>query len=301
MRHQEDSGADNKRLGTAYTSKDVYEGRLRSIREAPEPAICEFCGAKLYHQAIVHDGAAALFAPFPERCTCERAAVKWKAHDEAEARKKQEAAEAEARKRRMQRIERLLGKSGIKKRFQQRTFENFIQDTPGRKHSYEVAKAYADRFAYHASRGEGLYIEGTNGTGKTHLAAAIALQLINEGVPVICRTSADMMADIKRGFDSGEITEYEVLKAYKEVDLLVVDDLGKEQCTDWSVSTLYSILNDRYEDMKPTIVTTNFNTDGLMKALTPKGMDSSKIMAIISRLRETSAVLTMAWKDCRGR
>ena len=299
--HQEDLEADNRKPDLIYTSKDVIEGRLRCNREVPEPAICEFCGAKLYHHAVANGGVAMLFAPFPERCTCERAAEKWKAHDEAEARKKQEAEEAEARKRRMQRIERLLGKSGIKKRFQQRTFENFKQDTPERRHSYDVAKAYADRFAYHASRGEGLYIEGTNGTGKTHLAAAIALQLIGEGIPVICKTSADMMADIKHGFDSGEVTEYDVLKAYKEVDLLVVDDLGKEQCTDWSVSTLYSILNDRYEDMKPTIVTTNFNTDGLMKALTPKGMDNSKIMAIISRLRETSAVLTMAWKDCRGR
>ena len=241
-----------------------------------------------------------MFSPVAERCTCEKAAAKWKAHDEAEARKKQEAEEAERRKRQMVRIERLLGKSGIKKRFQQRTFENFIQDTPERRRCYKIAKSYADRFAYYAAKGEGLYIEGTNGTGKTHLAAAIALQLINEGVPVICKTSSDMMADIKRGFDSGEVTEYEVLKAYKEVDLLMIDDLGKEQCTDWSMSTLYSILNDRYEDMKPTIVTTNYNTDGLLKALTPKGMDSSKIMAIISRLRETSSVLTMAWKDCRG-
>ena len=109
------------------------------------------------------------------------------------------------------------------------------------------------------------------------------------------------MADIKRGFDSGEVTEYEVLKAYKEVDLLIIDDLGKEQCTDWSMSTLYSILNDRYEDMKPTIVTTNYNADGLVKALAPKGYDDTKIVAIISRLREVSTVMTMAWGDARGR
>lgn len=301
LHHQEDSeGLADRFDATSYTSLDVIEGRIKSKKEVPEPEVCEFCGAKLYHQAIMIDGVAFLFAPFAERCTCEKAAAKWKAYDEAETRKKQAAEEAERRKRQMARIERLLGKSGIKKRFQQRTFENFIQDTPERKRCYKIAKSYADRFAYYAAKGEGLYIEGTNGTGKTHLAAAIALQLINEGIPVICKTSSDMMADIKRGFDSGEVTEYEVLKAYKEVDLLIIDDLGKEQCTDWSMSTLYSILNDRYEDMKPTIVTTNYNTDGLLKALTPKGMDSSKIIAIISRLRETSSVLTMAWKDCRG-
>ena len=51
--------------------------------------------------------------------------------------------------------------------------------------------------------------------------------------------------------------------------------------------------------MKPTIVTTNYNADTLAKALTPKGFDNSKVTAIISRLRETSTVMTMAWNDER--
>ncbi len=199
------------------------------------------------------------------------------------------------------RVETLLGNSGIKKRFRQRTFPNFRRDTPGRRKNYDIAKEYADNFTYHQARGDGLYIEGTNGTGKTHLAAAIALQLISEGIPVICKTSSDLLQDIKKSFDTEGGREHEILGVYKEVDLLIIDDLGKEQCTDWGMSTLYSILNDRYEDMKPTIITTNYNTENLIKALTPKGMDGSKIIAIISRIRETSTVMTMAWTDIRGR
>lgn len=172
-------------------------------------------------------------------------------------------------------------------------------DTPERRRCYDTAKTYADSFPQRAERGEGLYIEGTYGTGKTHLAAAIALQLIGCGVPVVCKTSGDLLADIKEAFDSGDATEYEILKAYKTVDLLIVDDLGKEQCTEWSVSTLYAILNDRYEDMKPTIITTNYNADELVRALTPKGGDGTKARAIISRLREVSTVITMAWPDYR--
>ena len=126
------------------------------------------------------------------------------------------------------------------------------------------------------------------------------MQLIGCGVPVVCKTSGDLLADIKEAFDSGDATEYEILKAYKTVDLLIVDDLGKEQCTEWSVSTLYSILNDRYEDMKPTIITTNYNADELVRALTPKGGDCTKARAIISRLREVSTVITMAWADYRA-
>lgn len=136
---------------------------------------------------------------------------------------------------------------------------------------------YADNFAYHRARGDGLYIEGTNGTGKTHLAAAIALQLIGEGIPVICKTSSDLLMDIKKAFDRPEVRESEVLDVYKKVELLIIDDLGKEQCSDWSMSTLYSILNDRYEDMRPTIVTTNYNAESLIGALTPKGFDNTKL------------------------
>ena len=204
-----------------------------------------------------------------------------------------------ARKRKQERIERLLGKSGIKKRFQRRTFEKFITDTPERVRCYQIAKRYADSFSIRYENGDGLYIEGTNGTGKTHLAAAIALQLINEGVPVVCKTSSDLLLDIKKAYDDEYTKESAVLDVYKSVDLLIIDDLGKEQCSDWSVSTLYSILNDRYEDMKPTIITTNYGAEDLIRALTPKGYDNTKIVAIISRLRETSTVITMAWDDYR--
>ncbi len=197
-------------------------------------------------------------------------------------------------------IGRLIGRSGLKKRFMNRTFQTYKAETPKQKKAFSVAKEYADRFYEFFLRGEGLYIEGTNGTGKTHLAAAIALQLIREGIPVVCKTSIELLDDIKKAFDDNQVSEYDILKVYKQVDLLIIDDLGKEQCTDWSMSILYSILNDRYEDLKPTIITTNFNEESLIRNLTPRGYDSSKVIAIISRLREVSTVVTMAWEDYRS-
>lgn len=241
-----------------------------------------------------------IWQPFLPRCDCEQAQAYWQEVDRRNAEQKAAEEEQARRKAMQEKIDRLLGQSGIKKRFRQRTFDNFRRDTTGRKKNYDIAKEYADNFEYHYARGDGLYIEGTNGTGKTHLAAAIALQLIGEGIPVICKTSSDLLQDIKKSFDREGAREYEVLAVYKRVDLLIIDDLGKEQCSDWSMSTLYSILNDRYEDMKPTIVTTNYNADALANALTPKGYDNTKIVAIISRLRETSTVMTMAWADARG-
>lgn len=302
--HQQDSEVQNQ---TGTDKKVVYvtpsEARSAGIpfkHQPPDNSICQFCGKVLEPKGILLSGSVLLWQPFPPRCECREAQRYWAEMDqkakEAEDREK----EAERQRRMRDRVARLLGESGIKKRFQQRTFENFRCDTKGRAASYKIAKAYADGWKMHYANGDGLYIEGTNGTGKTHLAAAIALQLIGQGVPVICKTSSDLLMDIKRSYDSEDVSEAQVLDVYKRVDLLIVDDLGKEQCSDWSMSTLYSIFNDRYEDMKPTIITTNYSADDLIRALTPKGYDDSKIVAIISRLRETSTVMTMAWQDIRG-
>lgn len=287
-------------MDNIVTPEQAKERGLRWKSEPPEPWKCEFCGKVLQPQGVVFGNEVFIWKPTPPRCDCEKAAAYWREHDRKEQERKATMEEEKRRRAMQEKVERLLGKSGIKKRFQQRTFPNFRCDTPGRKRNYSIAKEYADNFAHHRERGDGLYIEGTNGTGKTHLAAAIALQLIGEGIPVICKTSSDLLQDIKKSFDSEGTKEHEVLDIYKKVDLLIIDDLGKEQCSDWSMSTLYSILNDRYEDMKPTIVTTNYNDKKLTQALTPKGFDDSKIVAIISRLRETSTVMTMAWEDIRG-
>lgn len=110
-----------------------------------------------------------------------------------------------------------------------------------------------------------------------------------------------MLADIKKAYNSDKLSESAVLSVYKAVDLLIIDDLGKEQCTEWSMSILYTIINDRYESMKPTIITTNYNEDMLISRLTLKNGDSSNIEAIISRLRENTEVITMAWEDYRSK
>ena len=287
------------------TSKDAEELGIPARSPAPPPETCEFCGATLYHEGLVFPllgkrPEICFWNPSPQRCTCEGAAAYWAEYDVQEERRKQEAAEVENAKRRKQRIERLLGRSGIKKRFRQRTFEHFKADTPERKRWLRVAKEYADRFPEKLVTGEGLYIEGNYGTGKTHLAAAIALQLIEAGVPVVCKTSIELLMDIRKAFDGREVSEEAILRAYKDVDLLIIDDLGKEQVTEWSISTLYNIINDRYEDMKPTIITTNFGSDDLIAVETPKGSNESRIEAIVSRLREVSTVLTMVGEDYRS-
>lgn len=293
------ANGDSTKHGPIYTSKEVMELGIPSDEPIPEPKTCKYCGKTLYHECIVLAGKALVWwLNQPQRCDCEKAVEFWKRWDakQEELRKAQAIAEEQEQKR--QKIEAILGRSGIKKRYLSRSFENFIVNDVNRK-AYEIAKSYVDNWQENKDKGEGLYFEGTCGTGKTHLAVAIAMKLINQGVPVICKTSIDLLASIKQSYErDSTVNEEDVIEAYNTVDLLVIDDLGKERATEWSVPILYRIINDRYENMLPTVITTNYNTDDLIDKLNASN-DNEKAEAIISRFKGSASCVTMAWEDYR--
>ncbi len=284
--------------GPIYTSKEVEELGIPSTQPVPKPEKCKYCGKTLYYECVVLMGQAMIWNLEKPRCDCEKAVAFWKGWDAKQEKIKKEKELAEEQELRKQKIESILGKSGIKKRYLSRTIDSFSV-TAENKRSFEVATDYIKNFREYFTQGKGLYLEGPCGTGKTHLAIAIALAIINTGVPVICKTSIDILGDIKRCYErNSEVTEEEVLEAYKTVDLLIIDDLGKEQVTEWSVPVLYSILNERYEALLPTIITTNYNTTALAEKLSAKG-DAETATAIISRFVESSKRVTMPWADYR--
>lgn len=272
----------------------------------PESKICEFCGSTREYLGLIsqcggiYEWTVERWSNVPMLCRCAEA-VKQRETEKAEQKRQEERErrrkETEAQRKR---VVDLLVDSGMKKRFLARRFENFVTDTPGRKKAFRIAKEYADNFEAHKANGDGLYIEGTFGTGKTHLAAAIAIQLMEQGHGVIFRTCDDMLRDIKATFEDSGREEQKILDRLKRCELLIIDDIGKEQATDWSTAQLYSIINDRYECQRPVIITTNFNETDLTAAESPKGVGAHRIRSILSRLHETCGLMTMDWQDWRG-
>lgn len=246
----------------------------------------------------------------PELCDCPGAvAAHEKAEEERLARERAERDAQEAR--RMQaRVAEIIGASGMHSRFLRRTFETY-QTTAENQKALRVCKMYADKFKEKLPDNNpepgrnGLFITGPKGTGKTHLAAAIANQLMQSGTAVICMTMIDLLDRIKQTYDQHRqwgSSEASVLNTYKEVPLLIIDDMGKEPATEWAVSKIYAIINARYEAYLPTIVTTNYSDSELVKRLTPKDTgDPVTADATIDRLREMCSAIVTAGESWRAK
>lgn len=293
----------------------------------PKPVKCSYCGKELHYFGLCHPMIAKhviVWKSQPERCTCEKARDYWKRYDAAMAEKAAKKAADDAAAEEMRRFESLMAKSGMKGRFQNRRFDNFVQDTEGRKRAYAQAKKYADNFQRMLPRKEktgkilppeiernGLMIAGTYGTGKTHLAAAIANELIGKKTPVICMTMIDLLDKIRETYNTyrdartgnydGEFSEASLLQKYQDVPLLIIDDIGSEQPTEWGISKIFAIINARYEGYMPTIVTTNYSGDELERRMTPDGGDAKNAKKTLDRLKEMCVGIEMAWDSWRVR
>ena len=158
------SGADNDAGIVIKTEAEARKLGIRVDKPQPPDEKCEFCGKVLHHEGLNILGSISFWSPFAERCTCEQARKKWEKHDEEERKRQEEENRRNIYKSEQAKIERMVGKSGINKRFQYRIFQTFKTDTPARKKAYDIAKAYADNFSKHLEDGTGLYIEGTNGS-----------------------------------------------------------------------------------------------------------------------------------------
>lgn len=270
-----------------------------TISELPEPEVCKYCGSVREHTCPVVGGKIRAILP-PEPCNCTKAVEERNYKAEEEKRLQAECERKRAMQEMQDKINRLLRDSGIKERFKSRTFDTFIAKTEQEIRAKKIAERYSANFLTTViQKGSCLRFEGTKGTGKTHLAAAIALDLINKGVPVIFKSISDLFLDIRNAFNKGEKTEEEIIQIYKNVDLLVIDDIDKVKYTEWNVSILYQIINDRYENLKPMVVTANNGNDDLIKIMTPEKGISDIAESIVSRLCEDFTVITLTGKDKR--
>jgi len=138
------------------------------------------------------------------------------------------------------------------------------------KRSYQAAAEFINNFNENPNS-DGLLFTGQVGSGKTFLACCIANALLSSGKMVLFAVVPDLLDKIRSTYDSGrgaeDITEFDIMDAARQVPLLVLDDLGAHNYTDWTRNKLYSIINHRLNHCLPVIVTTNIKLDELEEYL----------------------------------
>ena len=141
---------------------------------------------------------------------------------------------------------------------------------------------------------KGIYIYGSCGTGKTHICYAIVKKIEDEMFKIKLWSLPELLRFLKRDFDEAnkqkdfDNTNFAEVINFKGI--LVIDDIGAEKKSEWVEETLYTIINKRYEDVLPTIFTSNYSPEQLIERLGDR---------IVSRIVGSCDVVELKGEDKR--
>lgn len=171
--------------------------------------------------------------------------------------------------------------------FADKRFENFYVADGGEtssledslKHSLETCQQFAlDPHGW-------IVLEGSYGSGKTHLAAAIGNARLDHGDIVLFMTAPDLLDHLRSTFGNHAEESYDTLfDRIRTTNLLILDDLGVENPSGWALEKLFQLLNHRYVEKLPTVITTNVEVDALNPRLRSRMMDTD----LVRRVRITA-------------
>jgi DNA replication protein DnaC len=162
--------------------------------------------------------------------------------------------------RREARVASLQERSGLTKRLRDYSFMNFHRGSEESRPARAAARVwdYFLNWEENKAAGKGLYLGGGVGTGKTHLAVALMNELIRyKRVPCLFVTIPELLDNLRGTYDNPNRNIDEWMEAVKNADFLVLDDLGSEKATAWVQERLFVIINHRYLESLPTVITSN--------------------------------------------
>ncbi|WP_437559352.1 ATP-binding protein [Acidithiobacillus sulfuriphilus] len=187
---------------------------------------------------------------------------------------------------------RLMESAAIPSRYIDCGFDNYVVEVPGQQTALDVCRDYAEHFEERARKGSCLILCGNPGTGKNHLASAIARAVLAQGRSVLHVTAYDIIARIRQTWQRGigNSTELEVIRGFAEAGLLIIDEVGKTFGNDGERVHLFEVIDHRYRDLKPTIILSNEGVEGVEKYLGAAAFD---------RLCQNGGLLLFDWQSHR--
>ncbi len=195
---------------------------------------------------------------------------------------------------RNEKIKRLLGDAGIPKRFALRKFDNYRAESKAQQQALSIARYFAMRFDVFLSTGASLVFCGKPGTGKTHLAAAIANAVCEQGRSAVFMSVLKATRMVKDSWrKDADSSENQVYRGLVSPDLLVLDEVGVQFGSEAEKLILFEILNGRYENMRPTIVISNLSPEEIVSFLGER---------VVDRLQEGGgSTVVFNWDSYRGK
>ena len=157
--------------------------------------------------------------------------------------------------------------SGMGTLIEKQSFDNFDvsryegEAADAMRKNFEIAKSYVNDFP---KKRENLILIGSTGTGKTHISSAIAREVIEKGFDVVYDSTQNILSDFENErFRNDYSANDRATEKYFDCDLLIIDDLGTEFSTAFTISCLYNLLNTRQNRGLATIISTNLDPKAL--------------------------------------
>lgn len=227
---------------------DILKDVLAAFREE-NPSECEICGSEV--EVIVNPITLTVITYCPACC-------------ENEEREKKSAQMEAVKKQLSEKMEIYLRKRGVPRRFLNAKLTDFPEPWQKLKDS-----------------DEGLFLTGSRGVGKSHLAVALMREIILATQPVyqagtykidlqrmpLFVSVPELLLEIRDTFNGSGVSEKAVIDKYSWVDVLILDDLGVEKTSDWVLQTLYTLMDRRYREELRTIMTSNLSMEEIQGKL----------------------------------
>lgn len=187
-------------------------------------------------------------------------------------------------------LDQKIRNSGLNKRYLDCGFKNYVVTCPAQDNAIKLSQAFAQQII--SGHNPNMLMIGIPGTGKTHLSASIIRNILhNSTKSARYYTSAEITQKMMDTWSDPSRSEKELIEHFSSFDLLVIDEYGLHDRHEKCLEMVHKVLYSRYDNMKPTLLTSNFTLQGMQQDLG---------IRLWSRLHENNLIIVPCyWEDRR--